>query len=96
MKKGFRIKPGWVLIALAVVGFFVVAMLNGRTGSTQPVNETATYSQFLDDINDKKVAEAEIGSQRITYTVEGDDATTYTTQVIYDPGLVDRLQDAYL
>lgn len=94
MKKSGSNKPGnknlkWLIMTFAVIilaiALFVPSFMNSsRTSSV-------SYSEFLNQVQDKQVQNVEIEGSAITYTKKDDDKKFYRTEMVNDPGLVDRL-----
>lgn len=57
-------------------------------------NESVSYSEFISQVDDRKVDKAEINGSTIYYTLKGDEKKTYSTTEMNDPELVSRLLDA--
>ncbi len=73
-----------------ILGTFAGSMLlNGNRGASSSVS----YSEFLQQVQEKEVDAVQIEGQTITYTLKDDDKKAYQTTMVNDPGLVDRLID---
>ena len=75
--------------------FIIVLILNATIVPSlleQDVEEV-DYSSFLNMIEDRQIEEVHIESNQIEFTSTEDD-TVYVTGIIYDPDLVNRLQES--
>lgn len=72
-----------VLIVVLIAALLSPSLLSSR-------KTTVDYSQFIAQIEEKKVAEAEIADGSIYYKLK-DDETTYQTTEMNDPDLVNRM-----
>ncbi|MDE5757946.1 MAG: ATP-dependent metallopeptidase FtsH/Yme1/Tma family protein, partial [Allobaculum sp.] len=80
----------YLMVAFLVLIIGLVAF-NWPTASSSPTN--VSYSQFLQQVEDKEVDDVVIQGNVLTYTMKGEDNTNkkYTTTMIEDPDLVNRL-----
>ncbi|MBQ0065706.1 MAG: ATP-dependent zinc metalloprotease FtsH [Firmicutes bacterium] len=85
-KKGLYRYYGIIFAILLIVNLFVMPMI--RNYRVQQVN----YSDFISEVNNKKVDEVQIKEDVIYYTIKGDDKKTYKTGEMDDPNLVSRLE----
>lgn len=72
-----------VLIVVLIAALLSPSLLSSR-------KTTVDYSQFVAQVEEKKVAEAEIADGSIYYKLK-DDETTYQTTEMNDPDLVNRM-----
>lgn len=77
---------GIILAILLIVNIFVLPMIQNM--SVVSVN----YSDFITEVNQKKVDEVQIKDDVIYYTIKGDEKVTYKTGEMDDPNLVSRLE----
>lgn len=75
------------MIVLLLVDFLVIPLI-----SDAKIEQTS-YSEFLTYIDNKKIEEVQIEDNEIYFTVKGDDKT-YQTGQMYDPDLVNRLDES--
>ncbi len=75
---------------IVILGSFLGSMF---FGGSQRASSTVSYSEFLQQVQDKDVNAVQIEGQTITYTLKDDDKKAYQTVMVNDPGLVDRLID---
>lgn len=79
----------YLLLTFAIIiGFcllFIPGMLSNRNVSS------ISYSQFLQQVENKQVEEVQIQGDTINYQLKDDAGKVYTTTMVEDPGLVDRL-----
>ena len=80
----------YLMVAFLVLIIGLVAF-NWPTASSSPTN--VSYSQFLQQVEDKEVDDVMIQGNVLTYTMKGEDNANkkYTTTMIEDPDLVNRL-----
>lgn len=80
----------YLMVAFIVLIIGLVAF-NWPTASSSPTN--VSYSQFLQQVEDKEVDDVVIQGNVLTYTMKGEDNANkkYTTTMIEDPDLVNRL-----
>lgn len=80
----------YLMIAFLVLVIGLVAF-NWPTASSAPTN--VSYSQFLQQVEDREVEDVVIQGNVLTYTMKGEDNANkkYTTTMIEDPDLVNRL-----
>ena len=80
----------YLMVAFIVLIIGLVAF-NWPTASNSPTN--VSYSQFLQQVEDKEVEDVVIQGNVLTYTMKGEDNANkkYTTTMIEDPDLVNRL-----
>lgn len=80
----------YLMIAFLVVVIGLV-VFNWPTTSNRPTN--VSYSQFLQQVEEKQVEDVVIQGDVLTYTMKGEDNANkkYTTTMIEDPDLVNRL-----
>lgn len=80
----------YLMVAFLVLIIGLVAF-NWPTASSSPTN--VSYSQFLQQVEDKEVDDVVIQGNVLTYTMKGEDNANkkYTTTMIEDPDLVNRL-----
>lgn len=72
-------------IIICVSLMFIPSMMSNRNVSS------ISYSQFLQQVENKQVEEVQIQGDTINYQLKDDDGKVYTTTMVEDPGLVDRL-----
>ena len=87
MNSNFRNFAIWVVIALALVALFNMFQNPSQTRRGSEIS----YSEFLDDVANKRIKDVTIQGNRLTGTsAEGNG--TFTTYAPTDPGLVERLR----
>ena len=77
-----------ILLALLAVNFILFPI--AERNRVQEV----TYSEFLDKIEEKQIANVEVHETAIYYTLKGNDEQVYETATMQDAQLVDRLDQA--
>ena len=77
-----------ILIVVLVLNFIVGPLFRSS------FQETTTYSDFLDSIEERQVENVQIEDQTVYYTLKGEGQKTYETGLMNDPQLVDRLNDS--
>ncbi len=77
-----------ILLALLAVNFILFPI--AERNRVQEV----TYSEFLDKIEEKQIANVEVHETSIYYTLKGNDEQVYETATMQDAQLVDRLDQA--
>ena len=89
-------KPKHSLYRYYAIILIVVLVLNFIVGPLfrSSFQETTTYSDFLDSIEERQVENVQIEDQTVYYTLKGEDQKTYETGLMNDPQLVDRLNDS--
>jgi cell division protease FtsH len=85
-KKNLRYLVYAVLIAI-LLALLIVPPLSSSTSSSGRVD----YSEFITQVEEKKVENVEVSGSTIRYTLKDDPSKTYATTAMDDPGLVDRL-----
>ena len=89
-------KPKHSLYRYYAIILIVVLVLNFIVGPLfrSSLQETTTYSDFLDSIEERQVENVQIEDQTVYYTLKGENEKTYETGLMNDPELVDRLNDS--
>lgn len=78
---------------LAVIAVIALLMVPGFMNSASK-NSSVSYSEFISQVDERKVEKAEINGDMIYYTLKGEEGKTYSTTEMNDPQLVDRLLEA--
>ena len=81
-----------IMIGIAIVLMLIIQMLAGKLASA--TQKEVKYNEFLTQLEDGKVAEVEIDSDRINYKLEGDEQTQYYTGLVGDERLYEQLDKA--
>lgn len=94
-KNGGSKKPAsknlkYLILTFAMIIVFCL-LLFPSTVFNRSSSSAVPYSQFVSEITDKKVDEVQISGDTARYTLKGDENKVYTTTLINDPGLVDRM-----
>lgn len=79
---------GIILAVILILNFVVYPWI--RSSSIQKT----TYSAFLNDIEEKQVEQVQVESNTIYYTLKDEEGKTYSTGLMNDANLVDRLDKA--
>lgn len=90
-KRQFNWKYIWMSVGIILLCAMLLfpGILSGNSR-----NESVSYSEFISQVDDRKVDKAEINGSTIYYTLKGDEKKTYSTTEMNDPELVSRLLDA--
>lgn len=89
-------KPGnknlrYLILTFALIILGVMLFFPGNFGRSS--TKTVAYSEFLQEVEEKKVKDVEISGETARFTLD-DDTTIYTTTLVNDPDLVNRLMEA--
>ncbi len=82
----------YLLLTFGIIIVFCLLFLPS-VWSNRNTTSGISYSQFLQQVENKQVEEVVIQGDTINYQLKGDDGKTYVTTMVEDPGLVDRLID---
>lgn len=85
--KNRKFNPRNLIFSVLIVVLLLAMLIPNWNFNTR---KSIPYSEFLTQVEEKKVDKVEISGSTITYTLH-DDETTYTTTEMNDPQLVDRL-----
>lgn len=92
----------WFYVMIVIMGILLISSVVSARNMFGRSVETAEYSDFISLVDSGQVAEVQIGSEFITFTLktdstlprwffDGSSAKTYQTVAVQDPYLVDRL-----
>lgn len=87
-KNQFNWKYLWGTIGIIAV--VALLMLPGIFSNTSK-NQSVSYSEFISQVEDRKVEKAEVNGSTIYYTLKGEEGKTFSTTEMNDPQLVDRM-----
>ncbi len=81
-----------IMIGIAIILMLIIQMFAGKLASA--AQKEVKYNEFLEQLEDGKISEVEIDSDRINYKLNGDEHTTYYTGLVGDERLYEQLDKA--
>ncbi len=97
-KKGAKKPPAKNLRYLILTFLMIIlfAVMLAPSFMNRSSSKTVSYSDFLTEVTDKKVDEVQINGDIAKYTLKGEEnkGKVYTTALVNDPNLVDRLLES--
>ena len=86
-------RRSFLAMIMIALGIMLIFQLVTNSASSR-YNREVTYSEFLELVEDGKVESAEFSSDRITFTVDGEDGVSYYTGLLNDERVFQILDDA--